>query len=135
MIRKNRREILFFGMTGGIGFLIDAGVLTWLVQVQGWGLYSARALSFAAAVTVTWYLNRSFTFAKRASTGRTREYGRYFGVQAMGALINLGVYVLVIALLPATGTIPVIPLAMGSGVGMIFNFVGARHFAFTPPKG
>lgn len=132
MIRKNQKEILSFGITGGIGFLIDAGLLTWLVLMHGWDLYAARACSFAAAVTMTWYLNRRFTFVKRASIGCIGEYGRYFVVQIMGALINLSIYVLVIALLPAIRTVPVIPLAMGSAVSMIFNYFGARHFAFTP---
>ncbi len=49
------REIWRFGAVGGIGFFIDAGVLTLLVSTQGWGLYKSRALSFAPAVTGTWY--------------------------------------------------------------------------------
>lgn len=130
-MRGWRGEAWRFALIGGVGFLVDAGVLTTLVRVNGWGLYEARALSFALAVTATWYLNRRFTFARRADANRKREYGRYFAVQTLGALINLSVYVAMVAALPVVAPYPVIPLAAGSGVAMLFNFVAARQFAFT----
>jgi len=78
-----RGEAWRFGAIGGVGFLVDASVLTWLVQRARLGLYESRALSFALAVTATWYLNRRFTFARRAGADRGREYGRYFAVQTL----------------------------------------------------
>jgi putative flippase GtrA len=130
-MRDLRGEVWRFGVVGSVGFLIDAGVLTWLVNGSGWGLYESRLLSFALAVSGTWYLNRRFTFPGRASANRTGEYGRYFSVQIIGAFINLGVYVAIVATLPHLASFPVVPLAIGSGVAMIFNFVGSRHFAFS----
>lgn len=125
------REAWRFAGVGAVGFLVDAAVLSWLVQARGWGLFEARAVSFGLAVSVTWYLNRRLTFAHRASAGRAAEYGRYFGVQGIGALINLGVYAIAVTLAPALGALPVIPLAMGSAVAMVFNFLAARHLAFV----
>jgi len=123
-----------FGAIGIVGFLIDAGVLTWLVRGHHWGLYEARALSFGLAVSATWYLNRRFTFANRAGADRSREYARYFATQSVGALINLGTYIAIVAALPGVADWPVIPLAVGSGVAMLFNFLAARHFAFAAPR-
>ena len=123
-----------FGAIGIVGFLIDAGVLTWFVRVHQWGLYEARALSFGLAVSATWYLNRRFTFASRAGADRSREYARYFATQSVGALINLGTYIAIVAALPGVADWPVIPLAVGSGVAMLFNFLAARHFAFAAPR-
>lgn len=123
-------EALSFAKVGGIGFGVDAAILTLLVSGLGWGHYGARAISFAAAVSVTWYLNRRWTFARRASADRRREYSRYFAVQTVGAAINLGIYSVCIELLPVLGTYPVIPLAIGAGVAMVFNFLASRHFAF-----
>jgi len=134
-VRTWKGEAWRFAAIGIVGFLIDAGVLTWLVRMQQWGLYESRALSFALAVTATWYLNRRFTFSRRAGADRTREYGRYVAVQILGALINLGVYVVVVATVPAVGLYPVVPLAAGSAVAMIFNFVAARGFAFSGRTG
>jgi putative flippase GtrA len=126
-----RGEARYFGAIGGVGFLIEAAVLTWLVRVNGWGLYGSRVLSFGLAVTATWYLNRRFTFARRAGADRGREYVRYFLAQVIGALINLGVYGTIIAAVPVVAAYPVLPLAVGSGVAMVFNFLAARHFAFN----
>ena len=129
-----RSEAWRFGAIGGVGFLVDASVLTWLVSMKDWGLYESRALSFGLAVTATWYLNRRFTFASRAGTDRGKEYGRYFAAQTLGALINLGVYVAIVGAVPAVAAVPVVPLAVGSGAAMVFNFLASRHFAFSGPR-
>lgn len=124
------RQACYFLGVGGVGFLVDAGVLTWLVTSQDWGLYPGRAVSFALAVTVTWYLNRRITFASHAAFDRGREYGHYLTTQIIGALINLGVYVSVIAVAPKLAAYPVIPLALGSTTALMFNFFAARVFVF-----
>jgi len=36
-----------------------------------------------------------------------------------------------VAALPAVAAYPVVPLAVGSGVAMVFNFLAARRFAFS----
>jgi putative flippase GtrA len=128
------REVWRFGAIGSVGFLIDAGVLTWLVTERGWDLYESRMLSFALAVSATWYLNRRFTFTNRVSIDRAGEYGRYVAVQVTGALLNLAVYVTIVATTPSLAAYPAVPLAVGSGVAMIVNFVGARRFAFSGLK-
>ncbi len=140
MSRAGRRESrlggepLRFAMIGAVGFLIDAAVLTGLVSALGWGLYEARAVSFSLAVSVTWYLNRCYTFTDRISADRKREYARYVAVQIVGALINLGIYILVAGVVPAFAAYPVIPLAAGSAVAMVFNFMASRRFAFVAPQ-
>ena len=60
-----------FFVVGTIGFIVDAGVLAVLVHGYGQGNYSSRMVSFAVAVTVTWLLNRTFSFAD----GRTHNRG------------------------------------------------------------
>ncbi len=155
-----------FAVVGAVGFLVDAGVLTALVNGLGANPYAARAVSFPAAVTATWWLNRRWTFApagigtdrpavaKNAGPGpdsggpgatgshsmgghsmgwrgMLAEYARYVGVQTTGALINLGVYALCVAADPALGAYPVVPLAAGSAVALLYNFAASRHFVFS----
>lgn len=123
-----------FGTVGIVGFGIDASILTTLVHLFGWPHYTARALSFAAAVTVTWYLNRRWVFARTHRPAR--EYGAYFGIQAAGAAINLGTYAVVIAVVPDLVRLPVVPLAAGALLALLFNYTAASRwvFAATPQR-
>ncbi len=118
-----------FAAVGGLGFVVDAAILSTLVHAYDWSHLSARAVSFAAAVTVTWYCNRRWVFSRTAD--RAREYGAYFSVQAIGAVINLGTYALVIALYPPLSRLPLIPLAAGAVLALLFNYSGASRWVFA----
>ncbi len=125
------RRFLSFAVVGAVGFLVDAGILSLLVHGHDWGSYSARLMSFSAAVTVTWLLNRTVTFQSDAERDKGREYRRYFMVQGAGSLLNLLVYSLCIALFPLAATYPVMALAGGSIVAMMFNYLGVRQWVFV----
>jgi len=133
MTRLSASRLARFCITGGIGFLVDAAVLTWLVNGQGWHPYAARAISFALAVTATWQLNRHWVFERTADI--RAEYLRYLSVQVVGAAINLGTYVIVIELAPRLAGIPSIPLAIGAGLALLFNFLASRSFVFESGNG
>ncbi|MEM6942153.1 MAG: GtrA family protein [Pseudomonadota bacterium] len=153
------RQLLRFGVTGGIGFGVDGGLLLALISA-GLDPYLARALSVPVAIGVTWYLNRIWTFAdQRAGSegGRQqglretpeagqgagwpallREIGRYGAVQGLGALVNYAAYASVLLYLAtpsfATPTTAetMLAFAIGSAVAMGINFLGARHVVFRP---
>ena len=119
-----------FVVVGGIGFVIDASILAILVHGYSWGDYTARLVSFAVAVTATWYLNRSYVFSARKTLDRRSEYSRYLAVQLIGMAINFLVYSLCIATVEIMDQWPVLALAVGSAVALFFNFLGARLFVF-----
>lgn len=87
-------------------------------------------LSFGVAVSVTYALNRAWSF--RASAGRRRgpEYARYLAVQSVGVALNFAVYAAAIESLALFAAYPVLALAAGSAVAMAWNYAGARLFAF-----
>ncbi len=120
-----------FVVVGTVGFVVDASILATLVHGYQWGDYTARLVSFAFAVTVTWLLNRSYVFASTRTHNRRSEYTRYLTVQGMGIAINFLVYSLCIASYPLMDQWPVLALAVGSAVALIFNYAGARVFVFT----
>lgn len=120
-----------FFVVGGVGFVVDASILALLVHGYGWGDYTARIVSFAVAVTVTWLLNRSFAFADQRTGNRRSEYTRYLFVQGTGMAINFLIYALCIASSALMDRWPVLALAVGSAVALIFNYLGARIFVFT----
>jgi putative flippase GtrA len=122
------RQILRFAIVGCCGFVVDATVLTALVNGLGWSPYGARVLSFAAAVTCTWYCNRRWVFDR--TLDRAKEYRAYTATQVGGAALNLGTYALIIAAFPALARYPVVPLAAGAALGMVFNYLTAKHLVF-----
>jgi len=128
------RRLPGFVLVGAIGFLIDAGILTALMQGLDFGHYGARAISFTIAVTATWYMNRRWVFERNAIHMSGREYTSYLSVQVIGALINLSVFAAVIEFVPGLAKIPVIPLAVGAAVALIFNFSASSRFVFADAK-
>lgn len=119
-----------FALAGVVGFAIEAVVLSWWVLVAGLDIFFGRAVSFTLAVTATWAMNRRFAFVGLESGRRAAEYAGYFTVQVIGALINLGAFVLAIAAWPWMKDVPVLPLAMGAGIALVFNFLASRFLVF-----
>jgi len=129
-------KLLAYSAVGVIGFVVDAGVLTALSTGYGMNVYLARCASFSIAVLITWLLNRGYVFRGAAALRgrRSAEYGRYLGVQVVGAAINFATFVAVLAVYPGLEAMPVVPLAAGSGLGLVFNFAGARRWVFVRAK-
>jgi putative flippase GtrA len=123
--------MLRFGIVGGIGFLVDAGILA---AMLAWGLgpYSGRVVSFLAAATTTFILNRSFTFRRdsRPETHPAGEWLAYLGLMAIGGLVNYGTYAAAVALSEEVHRFPVIGVALGSIAGMAINFWSAKTLVF-----
>jgi len=118
-------------VVGAIGFLVDGGVLQLLVSAAGWSPFTARVLSFPAALSATFVLNRIWTFGGlRMPAGRA--YGVYGAIQLVGALINLAVFYVCVLLAPPLYERPLIALAIGAGVAMFFNYYASRRVVFRP---
>jgi putative flippase GtrA len=124
-------QMLRFGMVGGIGFLVDAGVLTALLTI-GLGPYSGRVVSFLAAATVTFILNRSFTFRREnpSADHPAGEWLAYLGLMVIGGLVNYGTYAAAVALFEPVHRYPVIGVALGSIAGMAINFWTSKTMVF-----
>jgi len=125
---KAGREFLAFAAVGVAGLVVDVGVLYLAAPVLGW--YVARVLSFLAAATATWALNRRYTFSARQSgVSIGREYLAYLLTMLGGAVVNYGVYVLVLHAFSGAW-VPALGVALGSLAGMALNFLSARHLIF-----
>jgi putative flippase GtrA len=128
--------MLRFATVGGIGFLIDAGVLYGMLTL-GLDPYSGRVVSFLAAATATWILNRSFTFRRDSpsqgmysNTHPANEWLAYLGLMAIGGLVNYGSYAAAVAALEPVARHPVIGVALGSIAGMAINFWTSKTLVF-----
>ena len=78
-----------FLFAGGVGFVTDAVVFFGFVYGFGGSIIAARVLASLVAMTVTWILNRSMTFADGRMQNRTAEYGKYLIASFVGMGANL----------------------------------------------
>jgi putative flippase GtrA len=118
-----------FLSVGGLGFLLDASVFQTLFSV-GYGLLVSRVISATLSITLTWYLNRRYVFQTRSINAGAPEYARYIAVQAVGLIVNLGVYQILISRFNVLHDLPILALSCGALAALTFNFLGARHYAY-----
>lgn len=129
-MRSTGRQASSFAMIGGIGFIVDGGILTILDGVFGVELFPARLVSFSAAVTTTWLLNRHRTFADRKELRAVREWGRYVAVNGIGFLLNMGIFFWLVYRWQIFADLPIVPLAIASSIALIFNFLASKYVVF-----
>ena len=123
----------FLGV-GAIGFAVDAGVLLLLVHAFGVLPLVARIPSFLSAATVTWWLNRRWTFAAHDRRPSIGEWTLYLGSNGIGNAINLLVYAV---LSTAVGLPPLASLAAASVAALTFNYHASARIVFrrrAPPE-
>ncbi|MGI9315841.1 MAG: GtrA family protein [bacterium] len=129
--KKIPKRLIAFACVGAYGFLLDASILSVLIFKFGWNPYISRIISFGLALPFSWLLNRIWTFRGQASDNRTREYSIYAIIQSMGALLNLAIYSICIYSSAFMIAYPIVALAIGSGIALLFNFLMLKRYAFT----
>jgi len=127
-----RRQILLFAVSGAVGFVVDAGIVQFLVRELDANPYGARVISFLAAATTTWAFNRRYTFAGHGGGSRRRELARYLVAMAAGFALNYGAYVACVMLWPLVREWPAIGVAAGSVAGAVVNFLSSKYWIFRP---
>ena len=113
-------QVARFGIVGGLGFVLDAGVL-WLTLRAGASPYAGRVLSIVVTIVFTWWLNRRLTFGTAAAPS-WREFGAYVVQSLAGAAVNYAVYA---GVLWAGGPVW-LALVVGTGIASVFNFFRYR---------
>ncbi|MBU2790022.1 GtrA family protein [Acidithiobacillus caldus] len=125
-----KQQVLPFAVSGVLGFLTDAAVVWIMTSYGGWGDIPAQLLAFMVAVTVTWLVNRSWTFAEHASERWVKEWLRYTTANSVGAAVNNAVYIVLVLTLSLFSKHPIFAVAAGSVVGMGVNFMASRRLVF-----
>jgi putative flippase GtrA len=122
-------EFLRFGVVGTIGFVVDTAVL-YAGLALGLGLYGGRAVSYLAAATTTWALNRLWTFRGRGDGPLHQQWALFLLVNLVGFAMNYGTYAALIEFVPMVAAHPVLGVAAGALAGMFGNFVLSRQLVF-----
>lgn len=140
-----------FGITGVLNVLVDMGVLSLLIfffknilQIEAKDLifsglsiltfYSLyKATSFIIANINSYYWNKYWTFDQNSD--KKTEFVQFFIVSLLGFLINVAVASLTFYLANPIGELKqgqwgLIGAAMGSIVGLVWNFIGYKFIVF-----
>jgi putative flippase GtrA len=129
-------RFLRFGAVGSGGYIVDNLVLLSMIDLVGLDRYSGRIVSFLAAATFTWWGNRYFTFSDRRAhgfSGATREWARFILANAVGGLVNVGLYATIVRFAPPPLNNPFLALPFGVAAGLTFNFFFSRQLVFREP--
>lgn len=121
-------QILRFAAVGTIGFVADTIVLLGLVKGLDIPPLPGRIVSFVCAASVTYWLNRRFTFQRSAVS--PTQWLRYVLTTGVGALINIGAFHAWVSTAGTDSTQLVLGSAIGSLLALFFNYFVSRTLVF-----
>ena len=127
------RRLVAFVVIGGMGFGVEAIIITVATTKFGFPVLESRLLSFPCAVLLTWWLNRRYNFRSQASI--SLELWRYFLSQSLGALTNLAVFATCLMAFPSLSTSPILLLGLGATAGLTINFTLSLWYVFEKKRG
>jgi putative flippase GtrA len=130
-----RLSILRFAVIGALGMPVDWAVLQLMVH-WGSGPYFGRVLSWFCAASFTWIGNRYFTFAATRARGFVatgKEWLRFLAANAVGGLVNVGLYSVLVRFAPPPFNNLTVALICGVLLGLVFNFTLSKKVVFKGP--
>ena len=125
------RELLKFGVVGGVAFVVDVGLFNVLLHLTDKPLTS-KAVSTVVATTVSYAGNRNWTFRRRSRSTVRREYTLFFFLNGVGLAIALACLATSHYLLDFTSRLSdnIAANLIGLGLGTAFRFWSYRRYVF-----
>jgi putative flippase GtrA len=128
--RRAVEEFARFAVIGVVGFIVDASTLKLLVAFAHMDLYTGRLLSYLAAATGNWMLNRRFTFKAARDEAPFKQWLKYLGANGVGFVVSYSTYAALITYVAVTKANPVLAVAAGTIAGLSFNFTINKFWVF-----
>jgi len=136
-------QLAKFILIGGLNFLIDMGVLNFLIFATGisTGIIQSgfKAVSFLLAMLNSYIGNKYWTFKRTTQEGVFQEFFQFLIVSAIGFALNLTIdYVFVNTIGPLGGmalkTWAQFSGFMAAAMAMFWNFLGYKFIVFDTKK-
>lgn len=121
-------QFMKFGTVGAVGWMADTTTVYSLRYSLG--LYGAGAAAYLVGASVTWLLNRLWTFRGLGGGPVHRQWARFLMVNLVGFTLNRGTYAIVVTYVPLCARQPVFATAAGAVAGMFMNFGLSRTMVF-----
>lgn len=125
-------EIIQFSAVGSSGVIIDLFFFLSFTYAAEINHQYARAMSFVAAASWNWFLNRWFTFV----AGRDKQWGQqwfqFLIAASVGFTVNWGSYKLLTDYVPYFAQHHLVAFFIGILLGMGSNYTLCRWFVFRP---
>lgn len=120
-----------FLVSGATAAAVDAAITVALVHVARLDPFSARLVAILIAMVVAWLMHRRLTFAVAAPPS-LKEFLRFAAVAWSANALNYAIYAGILLVWPET--LPLVALAIATGIAAVFSYVGFRFGVFpTPP--
>ena len=131
------REVLKFGVVGGVAFVVDVGLFNLLLHagdepVLGGKPLTAGIISTSIAIVVAWLGNRYWTFRHRRRSAVRREVVLFFAMNLIGMGIALACLAVSRYILGFDGVLAdnIAKNGVGLLLGMVFRFLAYRYVVF-----
>ena len=132
-------QLTKFLLVGGLNFLVDLGVLNFLIALSGiaTGFYADafKATSFLIAMAGSFLWNKFWTFGALSTSQVGRQFFEFFAVTLIGFFINVGTFAVLNSVIGAPSAVPAPTWASISAggaaiAGLIWNFAGYKFLVF-----
>jgi dolichol-phosphate mannosyltransferase len=128
-------EFLKFCIVGLLGVGVDLGTVWALKQALGWDTRLCAVGGFCTAVTTNFLFNRNWTFRGAARLPWLASYATFVGASLLGLSVRmLTVHALIVLASMDQGYGYLLSNLIGIGLATLFNFVGAKFFAFDSER-
>jgi putative flippase GtrA len=125
------KELSAFGVVGAVNFCVDLGIFNLLHFHYGVGVLTSKIVSTSISTTLSYFMNRHWSFSHRARTGLRREYLLFFVLNVIALLIALGVLAIVHYGLGFNDTLSLnVANIVGVGIGTVFRFWSYKRWVF-----
>lgn len=122
-----KTQIVRFTLTGGLSAIVDYGIYSLLLNLVGWPVGLAKAISFVAGTTTAYLINRRWTF--KAAPSRAR----FFAVVALYAVtfaVQWGINQALFFSLPEEWWRQPLAFVIAQGTATVINFIVQRVVIF-----
>ena len=129
-MKKLRGEVLRFAIVGGIAFLIDASLVTFLYKGVGFDPFSARLVAVGAATLFALYWHRHWTFEHSREGSILYQQVTYAVTQLISHTLNIGIYMSLIEHDEFWQKWPSLAVATGSAIAVVVTFCFSKWVVF-----